>query len=173
MTVLIVPYVRMAGRTTKIPPTFISHSNTSTTLRPGRIKPVKLDTASKTIGSEISSRSLLSDQPGISPVTVENPPDLSKRASSIAAAQIPDERADTPLLSSRRFNTSEERSLYGTSEADDKDDIARAQVSPLIGFYALGIATGIVGLSAGLGVWVTARLMGVNNVRQRGLTSWC
>lgn len=79
--------------------------------------------------------------------------------------EVPDERAETSLLTMRRFNTAEERTLYGTSEADDKDDTAKTEVNPLIGFYALGIATGIVGLSAGAGIWITAKLMGVKSVR--------
>lgn len=41
-----------------------------------------------------------------------------------------------------------------------------------MGFYALAIATGIVGASTGLGVWVTAKLMGVDNVSQGLFSCW-
>jgi len=53
--------------------------------------------------------------------------------------------------------------LFGTPD-DVEPPVDPNAVSPLLGFYALGIATAIVGASAGLGVWGTARLMGVDNV---------
>lgn len=84
-------------------------------------------------------------------------------ANLVPSTEIPDALASDNLLFSRRFNTSEERRLYGTSEADG-EEAKNASVDPLLGFYALAIATGIVGASTGLGVWVTARMMGVDNV---------
>lgn len=56
-----------------------------------------------------------------------------------------------------------QEALFGTPD-DVEPPVDRDAVSPLLGFYALGIATAIVGASAGLGVWGTARMMGVDNV---------
>ncbi|BEJ17028.1 hypothetical protein CspHIS471_0604290 [Cutaneotrichosporon sp. HIS471] len=39
-------------------------------------------------------------------------------------------------------------------------------VSPWLGFQALGIATAIVGVSAGLGVWGAAKFLGVNSMEE-------
>ncbi|CAK9784421.1 hypothetical protein CC85DRAFT_327567 [Cutaneotrichosporon oleaginosum] len=50
------------------------------------------------------------------------------------------------------------------SEAEPAEPVE--PVSPWLGFQALGIATAIVGASAGLGVWGAAKLLGVNSMEE-------
>ena len=123
--------------------------------------PVASKTATSSIPPTSESTPLAEISKTVNAKTIEPAGAFSNLIRSI---EIPDSLASEQLLANRRFNTSEERKLYGTSEADG-EDAKNGAVDPLMGFYALAIATGIVGASTGLGVWVTARLMGVDNVR--------
>ena len=51
------------------------------------------------------------------------------------------------------------------------DEEALSPVSPFLGIQALGIATVIVGVSAGLGAWGVAQLLGVSSVCRLFLVS--
>ncbi len=56
----------------------------------------------------------------------------------------------------------------GAEEVNDELGEPVEPVSPWLGFQALGIATAIVGVSAGLGVWGAAKWLGVNSVSSSG-----
>jgi hypothetical protein len=108
----------------------------------------------------------------------------SSSSSSSSSRQLAERQA--AQARARRFNTREERYLYGSSPAkhrtspssddDDDDDLAGLgggsgggggggdQGDPLIGLKALGIATAMVIGCAGLGVFAVAKLLGVRDV---------
>ena len=78
---------------------------------------------------------------------------------------------DPVLVKSRWFNTLEERRLFGASPAESEDEMGKKQIKPTIyrearndAFKALGIATGIVLGSAGVGVWIVSKILGVSSV---------
>ncbi|ORX40777.1 hypothetical protein BD324DRAFT_647687 [Kockovaella imperatae] len=78
---------------------------------------------------------------------------------------------DPLLVSSRQFNTMEERRLHGASQADGTDE--KDKIPPSMyrearfdAFKALGIATAIVATSATAGIWVMSKLLGVSTVEE-------
>jgi hypothetical protein len=85
--------------------------------------------------------------------------------------------ASEALARSRRFNSKEEKTLYGSSTADSPESGTAggfdedAASGGLLGVKALGIATLIVGTSAGLGAFIVAKLMGVESVSGRSRNS--
>lgn len=69
----------------------------------------------------------------------------------------------THLDLARAFNDAEEDRLYGPAVLDD-DGHEVEPASPMLGVYALAIATALVGGCTALGVWGTAKYLGVSNV---------
>lgn len=68
------------------------------------------------------------------------------------------------LAKARSFNDSEENRLYGPDPNVDEHGEPIEPASPWLGFQALGIATALVGLSAGLGIFGAAKFLGVSSV---------
>lgn len=134
LTVLVIPYVRQAAKM-QAPPQFLSHTNKA---RPPRL-PSRL--------------------PASTPAAL---PSGSAPASTEAPSK-PVAEEDPALVAARSFNDREEALLYGPTATDEHGEPVEP-VSPWLGFQALGIATALVGLSAGLGIFGAAKYLGVNSV---------
>lgn len=136
LTLLVVPYVRQAAKI-QAPPQFLSHTNKA---RPPRL-PSRLPASTAAV--ESSGSTSTSTEAPAEPAAVEE---------------------DPALVQARLFNDREEALLYGPTATDEHGEPVEP-VSPWLGFQALGIATALVGLSAGLGIFGAAKYLGVNSVR--------
>lgn len=148
---MVIPYVRKAGRMNKPMPTFNGHRYTLNQI-PVNAPPLKPSIAPTAGSATLSSSSKILEK-GLQPDADTLPTDRDQ-----AVDIHPD------LKTARLFNAREEKKLYGAPLRSEAEESTTEQASPLLGFYALGIATAIVGGSAAIGVWVVARLMGVKHV---------
>ena len=202
LTIMIVPMIRSSRRKTGDAPEFLALHFQQIRPKPG-IRTIS--TPEKVMEGSIAS-DLAKKARGISiesqpkpAQTIPIPAPTSARWDQITE----DDLASTSLLKWRRFNTKEEREIFGTSLADPKsledeeDDwgdkspdfdshareggedefdhtldqmdksgwMNRLAFSPLATFYAFAISTAFVGVSTGLGVWIVAKALGVEDVR--------
>lgn len=154
---MIVPYVRMAAQSAKAPAAAAaaaagsaSGSSTIAAATHSNVPPLgaAASIAGPTTPTGVLAKGLASSQ-------------AASPASLAAPSGTPPAVDETLRPTLDTAHTKED--LFGTPD-DVEPPVDPNAVSPLLGFYALGIATAIVGASAGLGVWGTARLMGVDNV---------
>ena len=175
-------YVQKSKRKTGYAPEFISQSMANRRLRTGWVRSSHATSTDKAlpsfIGSQLASRA--KTLPPLPSLPSAQKPTDTTLAPVDPTIDVPDEQADPSLLRSRRFNALEERELYGEPAKKDEEDEEEywknfsaldEKANPSMAFNAFAIATAAVGLSAGLGLWVTAKLLGVSNVsvgRDRG-----
>ncbi|ORY28151.1 hypothetical protein BCR39DRAFT_588842 [Naematelia encephala] len=172
LTVMMVPYLRQAIRHAKTVPD--SLSNRHLDLRSTRLKELSLASS--------RNQPATSSSP-IVPHTLETPLPSSSFTSSASTLdnELHGETTMSPEMENiRSFNNNEERHLYGsvtssldpqplgeastrTSKAIEEDSKA---VSALMGIQALGIATALVFGSTGLGVFIVAKLLGVDDMTE-------
>lgn len=106
------------------------------------------------------------------------PPSVPKSASLSAPAPAATKRVPlASLLANSRLRPAEDGRSLPTPEPrpattaeplEDDEPEPVEYVSPWLGFQALGVATALVGLSAGLGAFGAAKFLGVNSVSGHG-----
>lgn len=100
--------------------------------------------------------------------TLAAPPALTSASTSTPIATVPQYEPIHPVLeAAREFNDKEEDSLWGPTIVDEEGKEVEP-ASPFLGIQALGIATALVGGFTALGVWVTAKVLGVSSVSSTG-----
>lgn len=184
---MVYPHIRAMQRSAaRRPATFIAHRHMETPYLSGRqqgtMKGVSVTSLSSPSQSSqldtTTTPSLSSSSSTSADASAETKGEKSKPARpvewiDIAALQpqpVLSSSASEALARSRRFNSKEEKTLYGSSTTDSAEGGTAggfdedAASGGLLGVKALGIATLIVGTSAGLGAFIVAKLMGVESV---------
>ncbi|RSH86121.1 uncharacterized protein EHS24_004347 [Apiotrichum porosum] len=157
LTLMVFPFVRQAAKMSQRTE-FMSHAHRSRPLRTPRV-PIQAAPLTTTAPAPAPA-------PAAPAPALVAPAALTSASTSTPIATVPQYEPVHPVLeAAREFNDKEEDSLWGPTIVDEEGKEVEP-ASPFLGIQALGIATALVGGFTALGVWVTAKVLGVSSMEE-------